>query len=662
MAVPNPNPVILYLNNTDVTAYAPFADMRLDDMLRDVSSFRFVLENPPVTPLENDDVLLIGNYTGYPTLFVGKVIELDEGKIDNGIMLRYEIDAADRKYRLQKSFVPPNDYVGLDTAIISDLLTNAYPDLSNLFDFTSDVDNLASGINLPTNDEPLLESLKNLSDKAGGLYSFGKGENLANGAEFTFGDVIDPVPNEAYGIDAPTPSWAAIEENTGTDAGIITVDGFGNPSGWGLSSLGSVTVPPVADGTISIEFVFTYSNEARGFGEITNVDFDYYIDCVEATAVRSISVTNRKFLVETGYSTETLYSNTSADISGTWQTVNASGLITGYRVGIIISLAIPGGTASPVAFDIRLDNVAINGNNLTSTLPDKLKWQGTPDPAPFDIDVSLSDEFAFDIDLKLGNYDKFNSVIVTGGTTNEAIDAVYHSSGVQDRFGLESPVDSIAVYVNTGHDDSLTWTALDVGTWGVDELGVAGIDVLYDKVNNWLYFDTPPPNLTQSFRVTGTIKKPIRVLVENYNTGDPVLATSIHDESITSEAEAISIGYAELNQYASIRYLKFKTYERGLAVGQSINVTDSARGLAESTLITRIQTEWIGSSGHALYEVECGDDNAGGLDTMIANIDKRSREKASTLGLVASSTTYLLTDDSGDVMTDNSGNVFYEVV
>lgn len=653
MAVPNPNPVILYLNNTDVTAYAPFADMRLDDMLRDVSSFRFVLENPPVTPLENDDVLLIGNYTGYPTLFVGKVIELDEGKIDNGIMLRYEIDAADRKYRLQKSFVPPNDYVGLDSAIIADLFTDAYPDLTSLFDYVSDVDNLASGVNLPTNDEPLLDSLKNLSDKSGGMYNFEKGDNLTDGIVWTFGDVIDPIPQGDFGTDT-APTWYK-------SAGSLEADTFGNPSGWALTYIDDMVSFPAASNSAQLELIFTYSNPDRGFGQITNVDFDYYINCPEATITHSVVVNNRKFLAETGYTSEILFSDTNADKDGNWTTVNASGTITGYRVAIILTIVIPGGLPSPVAFDMRLDNLTINGDNLTSTLPDKLKWQGTPDPAPFDIDIDLSDEYAFDIDLKLGNYDKFNSVIVTGGTTNEAIDAVYHSSGVQDRFGLESPVDSIAVYVNTGHDDSLTWTAQDVGTWGVDELGVAGIDVLYDKVNNWLYFDTPPPNLTQSFRVTGTIKKPIRVLVENYNTGDPVLATAIHDENITSEAEAISIGYAELNQYASIRYLKFKTYERGLSVGQSMTVTDSARGLAESTLITRIQTEWIGSSGHARFEVECGDDNAGGLDTMIANIDKRSREKASTLGLLASSTTYLLTDDSGDVMTDNSGNVFYEV-
>lgn len=651
MAVPNPNPVILYLNNTDVTAYAPFADMRLDDMLRDVSSFRFVLENPPVTPLENDDVLLIGNYTGFPTRFVGKIIELDESKIDNGIMLRYEIDAADRKYRLQKSFVPPNDYVGLDSAIIADLFTDTYPDLTSLFDYVSEVDNLASGVNLPTNDESLLDSLKNLSDKSGGTYSFEKGDNLTGDIVWTFGDVIDPIEqSDPNSLPIPVPSWYV----TALGNSAFPTDGHGNPSGWGLSWVDELENFPVATHGRVFSFVFAFSNESRGLGEITSVDVDYYIDCIEATSNHYIVINNADG--------SNLFSDTNAPVNGVWTTVNATGSITGYRLAIEIGITIPGGLPNPAPYDIRLDNIVINGNNLTATLPDKLKWQGTPDPAPFDIDIDLSDEYAFDIDLKLGNYDKFNSVIVTGGTTNESIDWIYHNSGVQDHFALESPVDSIAVYVNTGHDDSLTWTAQDVGTWGVDELGVAGIDVLYDKVNNWLYFDTPPPNLTQSFRVTGTIKKPIRVLVENYNEGDPILATSIHDESITSEAEAISIGYAELNQYASIRYLKFKTYERGLSVGQSMTVTDSARGLAESTLITRIQTEWIGSSGHALFEVECGDDNAGGLDTMIANIDKRSREKASTLGLVASSTTYLLTDDSGDVMTDNSGNVFYEVV
>jgi hypothetical protein len=203
---------------------------------------------------------------------------------------------------------------------------------------------------------------------------------------------------------------------------------------------------------------------------------------------------------------------------------------------------------------------------------------------------------------------------------------------------------------------SPSWTAIDLGILGTDENGVGGIDVLYDTINHWLLFDSAPPTLTLSFRITGTIKIPIRVRVENIEDGDPVLARVYEDESITSVEQAIAIGAAHLNEQKAARHLTFSTFEPGLKPGQQINVTDTSRGLNETMTIQRISTKWIGSA-NALFEVECGEGTIAFADTMIVEADKKNRN----LEAGTTTTTYSpITDDDGNYLYDDSGVLLFE--
>jgi hypothetical protein len=309
---------------------------------------------------------------------------------------------------------------------------------------------------------------------------------------------------------------------------------------------------------------------------------------------------------------------------------------------------------------VNTDNIAwysgIAGNPLTA-----LNWDEDPPAADFDIDIQLGDEFAFDIDLFEGDFGDFNSVTVIGGYEEVAVDWTYAMDGGQDHLGLELPITALVVYKNTGTDVTPVWgSALALGSWGSDTLTGAGgtKDVLYDANDHWLYFDTEPANLVYSVRITGTIRRPIRVRVESVAEGDLTLATSYTDEKITSVDEAVAIGQAQLEQNNSIKRLNFSTHEPGLKAGQAINVVDSARGLDETLVIQSINVKWMGPV--ATFDVECGEAEAVSLDAMIANTDKRSRQIASNVS-PDTQTAVLVTDDSGVFMTDDSGSQLYYI-
>lgn len=308
-----------------------------------------------------------------------------------------------------------------------------------------------------------------------------------------------------------------------------------------------------------------------------------------------------------------------------------------------------------VNFD--LDNLSW----ILSSTTTALQWDEAPQATDFNIDVQAGDEYAFDIDLYEGDFGDFNSVTVIGGYEEVAIDWTYAMHGGQDHLDLELPVTSLVVYTNSGDDITPSWgSALALGAWGADTLtGDGGTkDVLYDAGDHWLYFDTNPPNLVYSVRITGTIRRPIRVRVESVAAGELTLATSYTDEKITSLDQAVAIGQAQLNQRDSIKHLNFKTYHPGLKAGQAINVVDSARGLDETLVIQTINVKWLGQV--AEFDVSCGDAEDLSLDAMLANTDKRTRQIASNVS-PDTQTAYLLTDDSGVLMTDDDNQQLYEV-
>lgn len=628
MSVPASYDVTILVNDVDVTQYVPYDSMALDDYARQVSTFKMTIENPSgVTPTRQHTVKVTWNFDD-SVIFIGYIMELTTRKRDNGITKIYECDCADRKILLQRTVIGGNEFTGSDLDILGDLLTNAYPDLSTLFDFATDVTSFADGLDFPIEDGTnLLDALNDLADLADADYRF---ENPTLAGEY---NVNFEAGGDAY-TDSSTASTSVttggnpdncIKTTDLNDEIIIEID---------LGSVVAVSEISVdayiqGDGLGGIFFIQTDADTPGGFDE--------------------------------GYAAD--YNMISHSGAG-WQTYLASTLpddnVFTFPVNTRYIYVYFSDTAGPSTLDRRLDNIVITLDG-GGTDTNNLQWNSAPDAADFDIDVQAGGEYASDIDLSIGSLDDFNSVTVIGGYEEVAIEKALDSDGVRDHIALPYPVKSLAVYKNTGTDTTPVWgSALALGAWGSDTLisGGGSKDVLLDSVHNVLFFNTAPSNLVNSYKITGTIERPIRVRVESVAAGDLTLATSHTDETITSVDQAVAIGSALLEQKNSIRQLSFNTLHPGLKPGQSIPVTDSARGLAETTTIRRISTKWLGSSGHAVFDVECGDDDSTGIDAMVANADRRARSN----GAVTSpntQTAYILTSDGVPLSSD--GNPIYSL-
>lgn len=626
MAEPLPYDVSIFVNEVDVTQYVPFASMAFEDYARQVSTFSFTIENPSgVTPARNHAVYVTANsLPDVPIIFLGYIKELVSKKRDNGITKIYEVDCVDMKDRLLNSVIGDNDFTGSDLDILGDLLTNTYPDLSDLFDFGTDVTSFIDDMDFAVADgTSLLDALNDLADVTGADYRF---ENVAGGGGIT--------------VDFDS----GYSDYTTSSVDLVTTEtGFGNPDN-AFRGTGDDAGLPKAEISIVIENLPDITP--------TGLTFDWQTD----------NSSTYEIIYRDGGVQQALFERNNRNTGGLWE---AADLFADPLFGFSddpadpftvdeIEITIRNQSAPVTGLDFRIDNINIQYAGGPGGTPDNtsLVWDDTADLADFDIDVQNSDEFASDIDLYEGDFGDFNSVTVIGGYEEVAIDKALDNDGVRDHLSLPYPVSGLAVFVNTGTDTTPVWgSALDLGAWGSDTLtGDGGTkDVLHDAIHNWLAFDTAPPNMVNSWKITGTIRRPIRIRVE---TGEePVLATTHTDETITSVDEAVAIAQAQLDSRSAIRRLDFVTPHPGLKPGQLMTVADSARGLSESLVIQKISTKWVGSSGHAEFHVECGDEENVGIDGILANVDRRSRQ-LSTSTSPDTQVASLLTSDGVSITSD----------
>lgn len=634
MTVPSAYAIRVYVNDVDVTDYCPFDKLAFEDYRHTVSKFDLVLENAPFIPTDGMNVYIF-QADGGDTVFVGNIVDVTEKKHDNGIVMDYEVECADRKAQLLKSVVPYDEYVGLDTEILEDLLDNAYPDLSGVYDFTSNVNNIADNLDLPVNDDNLLDLLDKLSEQAGSDYHFEKGKG---NQRIQFSDNLDAI---RFVEDYPSsPVWYDYGDSINfVELGRVPGGQPGNCLKWTATTLNTAIPDQVS---LTIAFGGTYT--------VSNIVFDVYFNF----GTSSLDITKTG-----GGGTY----NTS--VMNVWQTVNWHTVMSGAGLpftGSAMSLIFRNNSNAVGSFEIRLDNIRVFTTEpfVTDDVEaDTLEWDSEPPASDFDLDIDLGSEFGANFDLNLGGWDSYNAVIVTGGSEAIAIDWTYPASGYQKQINLEKQVKDLVVYKNMGSDGSPSWTLQTLGKWGVDDIGSK--DVIYDELDAWLLFNTEPTFLRRAVRITGSIKKPIRVLVSNAPAGVPVYATTVYNENATTEEAAFNIGSAFLAKRNLIRHLEFETLHPGLKVGQTIGVTDSARGLSEQLIIQHIRTTWIGASGHAKFEVECGDEEFSDASNYIALNDKRSREKAPPVP-IGTSTYEALSDDLGENLTDDFGQILYAPV
>lgn len=608
MVAPTTYVVSILVNDVEVVSFVPFSTMSFDDNARDVSYFRFTIENPSgVTPARAQTVVITN---GAIVIFDGFIMALETKKRDNGIKIEYVIEAADKKVLLQKSVLDYNELSGSDASILSSLLSNTYPDLTDDFDFGTGVDSYLSDMDFNVGDDSLLDALNGLSDLAGGAnWRF---DNVAGGdATITFDD-----------------GGAAYTIPVGSQGGVTT---GGNPDNCVAAT--GVTLNQY----VSVEFDLGESKS------ITDFNFDYFVtDRLEVTLELYVD----SFLA---------FNNQIFATSGAWET--RSGL-TVTETGQVIEIRL---VASDTQADMRIDNIEFPGALTGGDNTPELQWGLGADATDFDLDIQSGDEFALDIDLFEGDFDDFNSITVIGGKEEVSVVWTYESDGDLDHFALELPIKNIVIDKNTGTDGSPIWTTQDDGIFGTDLLSSQGgsKEILYDPEKAWLWFNNTPPNLSKSIRVSGEIERPVRVRVEDVASGDRTYATTHFDDSVKSQEEAVALGQSLLDKRNAISRVTFKTYEPTLKPGQSINIADSARGLDETLTITNIQTKWIGASGHALFTVTCGEDDLPSADILIANNDKRSRKNA-TPAATTTATINFLFDTDGSKLFDTDGKTLFE--
>lgn len=655
MVAPTAYDVTTLVNDVDVTDFVPFSSMTIQSYPRQVSTFRFRVENPTgVTPARDHSVKVTWDSGADAIVFLGFITQVRTVKQDNGIIVNYECEASDYKILLARSVMDVAELSGTDVDILGDLLTNGYPDLSSYFDFSSGVTGFADGIVLPTGNQSILDALNGLSDLTGGEWSF---TDVAVGNDIVTFSGTDDIAITATSTTQPYLRYdVAAGGGKGTLSPLETVPATGgNPDNclvWQATSGASVA----GFGLQVQSFLYSTNNAAT----MNNVKFDYYINSDMTSVFSEIRV----IIKEPGGSSFTNhYENITYD---TWSSIDALndtktqdeitfpasvGETSSFSEVTILIFFDGVIDASTSTFDVRLDNIEFvqtptiggGGGDALS----ELNWSDTAPTADFNFNIDTSDEFGFDFDYTEGDFDDFNSVTVVGGNEEVAIDWTYPNQDSQVHIDLETDIKDLAVFKNTGSEGTPTWTSQTVGEFGKDTLGT--VDVNYDPLNHWLNFNTAPNNYYDAVRVTGKILRPIRVRVEDVGAGEQTYATVIQNENITSVSQALALGDSKLNKRNAVTNLSFKTFEPGLNAGESINVTDTDRGLNQTLVIQSIRTRWL-SPKLAEFEVECGSDEAVGVDVIIANNDKRSRVNQIAAG--STITTYEgLTTDSNVLTT-----------
>lgn len=639
MVAPADYDLTIILDGVDITTNCPFNGLSHDNNQRSPSYFSLKVERPSFVPLQGMSLIVIAkSLPDAPQIFSGFIMTIKISKRDDSIgsNLIYELEAGDNKVRLQKSVIGYNQYTGTDAEIIADMFADAYPlDLADFFDF-SGLNSFASDLNFETNDESLLDALNRFADKTGAnLWT--EPNASGDGQIITFNPEADSIPQYETGLDAPT--W----QMSGSLGGILPVlaEGIGNP-GQCIQWEGTTAGTGSQNDSLAIEFV-----ESPATRTLANIRFDYYLDSSHAIAFDSGGTFTSSFVPTNDAQWHSVDWIVDIDPTVTWPT--SAGLN-------VLRINLPDNTV--VTIDVRIDNFEIitDTDFTNSSKRDKFNWDNDFDFADFDFDIDLSDEFGAGFDLNLGAIDDYNSVTVVGGKQTVAVDEALEADGSSVYMKLPFKVRSLAVYKNTGSDATPSWTAQTLGVDGTDTVGSK--DVLYNAVENFLYFNDEPPNMRKAVRITGFREQPIRVRVENIGDGDPTFATVVTNENITSEEDAVAYANSLLAKKNAPRRMDFTTYEPGLKPGQTISITDSNRGLSETLVIRRIATKWIGSK-NAEFAVECGEDENDGLDTMLTGIEKKIGGNSPQANLTTPVINYVY-DEDGSQVYDEDGGLVYE--
>ena len=709
--MPTSEELLIIVNGNVVTNMIPVASVRIvRERGKRVSTCSFVIENGASLGLAQWNSVVIYSDDLATVYFNGFIMSQKAQK--NGIQLDYSVECSSVEILLQKAIIN-GSFTGTDGEIITSILANAYPDLSDFFDWSSGItDALLGDITMNFQDMNLMDALDMLSAKAGGV-SYGQGYNNSARTNMIHNPNID-ASMAFYGGTLPTGSEWLADFPTWDDNNVAWGAGFGDGSG-GIR----ITSQNI-------------SGTHRGFLRIGRTgqgdDLPFKIQAplqlwlsmqVKFKATSAAAVT-RDFRMITYDEGGTLYHDGSnsklntigiTGAAGAWQSVKMAGDFTWSLVSTSYDETEipPNGwceivlrASSSASFTFDVDEVIIEYLPSESGQPNfppltgdflayfdgdstdsywlgtanasasaqganPLTWGSNPN-ASFDLDIDSGTEIFDDFEFNFDGFDSLHSVIVTGGYTWEDVDWIYPNNGnsVSTHFDLEvsvHPAESLTqpiIYKNIGSDGTPNWSAQTVAT-RQDGFGVG--NVLYDLEDHWVEFQDAPPDLELSWRITGRIKKRIRVVVTNEELKDASgieLTDTIHIEGNTTPAEAYDLGQAELARLNADATYKFTTYEPGLNPNDEIDITDSLQSIsADTVIIERVTHTYLGG-GKSKFAVECGRYSSG-FDDIMMETHNLAEHKTPIGQDTTEVTVALLVDQDASILLDQDGNQLLDI-
>ncbi len=662
-----------------------------------VSTASFIIENGAALGLAQWNSVVIYS-TDLATVYFNGFLMSQKAK-KNGIRLDYSCECSSVEILLQKAIID-GSFTGTDDEILTAILANAYPDLSDFFDWSSGITPaLLSDITMDFQDMNLMDALDMLSDKAGGVdysqdYNDSLRVNLHKTPDFATNYSTSYL---AGGSPIVGSYWGSIY--TAFYGGASWSTAFKETTGGGMNQTTSIDT---GKNRLFLHFPSTFASGGTVQEELipisrTNsslwVSFRTMIDAgagagVYIFVISAVTYDINGDLFNDG---ENIISTMNTSTVGSWVTIQRSITLSqsviplnGYlAVQVMCNRAVLGSD-----FDLQYDRFTVEiGSSLGPWFDGdstNAKWLGTADEsyselgknpltwgsnpdAAFDLDIDSGTEIFDDFEFNFDGFDSLASVIVVA-TDWEDVDWIYPNNGnaVSTHFDLEvsvHPAESLSqpiIYKNTGSDGSPNWVTQTVAT-RQDGFGVG--NVLYDLEDHWVEFQDAPPDLELSWRVTGRIEKRIRVVVTNEELKDASgieLTDTIHIEGNATPAEAYNLGQAELARRSADATYKFATYEPGLNPNDEIDITDSLQGIsADTVVINRVTHTYLGG-GKTKQFIEAGRYSSG-LGDIFMETHNLAEHKTPIGQDTTEVTVALLVDADASILLDADGNQLLDI-
>jgi hypothetical protein len=685
--------LIFIVNGNNVTKKIPVDTINIvNEYGNRVSTADFVIEDGAGLDLQQWQTVLIQTTDLTTTIFNGLLSKIEPKK--RGVKRDYTVSCLSIEIRLQNAIIN-GTFSGTDEQIIADILDNAYPDLTDIFDWSSGITPLITDpISMDFQDLNLLDALSELSARVDNApFDQGYSDTVTR---------INMIRNPAitnnmvrYGS-SMVQGWF----------GYASYGGSWNPANTVYSSSGGESGGGIVITSQTGAGAFTHSGYVRigRDSESDNINTTFHIERATdkwlairfrsnaTTAAASIGIRLRGITYNedgTVYHNGASIGPISFPVSGSWQdwdnsidlsnaaTIPESGWIEfqlvaadatnsfvlnldSFLMEILDSVSEPvpgayfdGETANSYWTSTANDSTSINGGN-------KLTW-GTNDDAPFDLDIGVNDDVIEDFNIDFEGFDGINSLIVTGGNEYIARDWTYRTDGINWHYDLEEtifPQDTFTfpeVYTNIGTDAVPIWSGKTVAA---PQDGFAAGDVLYDLEKHWLEFpeSSPPPDLKKGIRIVGRMKRRLRTIVSDdasiASTGVEMVDT-IYNDNITSASDAYELGQVELERRKPNPTVTYTTMEPGLLPNQLQNIVDSSQSFDEDLVIYRVTRKYLGG-GYGKFAVEAGRYSAE-LDDILKQTDGNAEKKVPVDQPVETVTVAFVVDADGAQVVDADG-------